>query len=98
VIRPALAEARLMTEKYAHDAEYVAHVSGELRDIEEQILRSEEAMGLRPEGCLAGSSPCDQPADAGWIRAKSCELNLRLRRIEASSKLSDVPGLSKFRM
>jgi outer membrane PBP1 activator LpoA protein len=89
VIRPALVEAKLMTEKHARDAVYVATLTEELRDIEVKIAATEEAMQL---GSLVASSqrrPCRAPEDrpdANWIREKSRELDLRLRRIEESSK------------
>jgi len=89
VIRPALVEAKLMTAKHARDAVYVATLTEELRNIEAKIAAMEEALQL---GSLAASSqhrPCraskDLP-DANWIREKSGELDLRLRRIEHSSK------------
>jgi hypothetical protein len=88
VIRPALVEAKLMTEKHARDAVYVATLTEELRNIELNIAATEEAMQL---GLAASNqhSPCRAPQDcpdANWIREKSSELDMRLRRIEESSK------------
>ena len=90
VIRPALVEAKLMTEKHARDAVYVATLTEELRNIELKITVTEETLQL---GSVSGSSeprssrePRDW-TDARWISEKSSELDLRLRRIEESSKL-----------
>jgi hypothetical protein len=89
VIRPALVEARLITQKHACDTVYVATLAEELRNIEAKIAAAEECLKL---GCLTASSqyrscrtPKDRP-DADWLREKSSELDLRLRRIERSSK------------
>jgi len=90
VIRPTLVEAKLMTEKHARDAVYVATLTEELRNIELKIAATEETMQM---GSLTDSSqpgPGRVPrewSDAGWIREKSSELDRRLRRIEKSSKL-----------
>lgn len=89
VIRPALDEAKLITEKRAGDAVYVATLTEELRNIEAKIAAMEEAAQLCASAAavqfgLAGASE-DLP-DAKWIRAKSGELERRLRHIEQSSK------------
>ena len=88
-IRPALVEARLITEKYAGDPVYVVTLAEELRDIEAKIAAREQA-------AQAGSSPAaahievppitEDMLNANWIRSKSGELESRLRRIERSSK------------
>jgi hypothetical protein len=90
VIRPALVEAKLMTEKRSRDTVYVVTLAEELRSIEKKIAAIE---GLRldsqPEDAPAGESPgraCQDCPDANWIRAKSSELNRRLRRIEQCAK------------
>jgi hypothetical protein len=89
VIRPALVEAKLITEKHARDAVYVATLTEELLDIEVKIAATEEALQL---GSFAASNqhrrcraPQDGP-DANWIHEKSGELDLRLRRIEELPK------------
>ena len=90
VIRAALVEAKLMTPKRARDAVYVATLAEELRGIEEQIAKLEEAMHLGsacapelpPQKSPRPASDCD--CNAEWIRTKSGELDLRLRRIEHS--------------
>jgi hypothetical protein len=88
VIRPALVEAQLITTKHANDAVYVVTLAEELLNIEAKIAAMEEAAHLAPP------APADRPgaprgaedwSDADWIRAKSRELELRLRRIEQSS-------------
>src|SRR5208283_1590516 len=77
-IRPALVEAKLMTEKRARDAVYVATVAEELRSIEGMIVAMEDALHLPTEANAEVTSPsCDCGApndpDARWIRAKSGE-------------------------
>lgn len=95
-IRPALAEAKLITQKHAGDAVYVATLTEELRAIEARIAAAEEAVHLgssaAPVELRPRRAPEDMP-DANWIRAKSRVLGLRLRRIEIarSTKLSLEP-------
>ena len=89
-IRPALVEARLITEKHASDAVYVATLAEELRNIEVKIAAMEEAtqfgfpvaaIHVGPLFAAEGSS------GANWIRTKSRELDARLRRVERASRL-----------
>jgi hypothetical protein len=97
VIRPALVEAKLLTDKHARDAVYVVTLTEELRSIEEKIAAMEEALQLDSpqldspeENAPARERACRVPQggpDANWIRAKSGELDQRLRRIEQSAKL-----------
>jgi hypothetical protein len=91
VIRPALVEANLMTEKRARDAVYVVTLAEELRSIEKKIAALEEGPQLfsQQEDAVTGERACRAPQDcpdANWIRAKSRELDRRLRRIEQSAK------------
>jgi hypothetical protein len=89
VVRPALVEAKLMTEKHARDAVYVATLIEELRNIEAKIAATEEALQFGSFATSIQHRPCCAPKDrpnAKWIREKSSELDLRLRRIEESSK------------
>ena len=91
VIRPALAEAKLLTDKHARDAVYVVTLAAELRSIEDEIVAMEEALQLvsQQEDALALGRGCRTPQDgpdAHWIRAKSSELSQRLRRIEQSAE------------
>jgi hypothetical protein len=85
-IRPALAEARLMSKKRARDAVYVATLTEELRDIEAEIaavendLQLSSAAGTKDET----SVPSPQLPDADWIHTKSGELEARLHRIQQS--------------
>ena len=88
VIRPALVEARLITNKHAGDAVYMATLAEELLGIEAKLAAMEVAVQLGSSAPAARSSDCREPedwSDASWVRAKSRELELRLRRIEQSS-------------
>ena len=85
-IRPALVEARLITDKQAGDARYLAGVIEELRNVETKITALEEAFPVGSSAVLSQST-CGAPVellDAHWIRSKSNELGMRLRRIEKS--------------
>lgn len=91
VIRPALGEAKLLTDKHARDVVYVVTLTEELHSIEEKIAAMEEALQLvlQQEDALAQEKASHTPQngpDANWIRAKSSELSRRLRRIEQSAK------------
>ena len=73
---PALAEAKLLTDKHARDAVYVVTLAAELRSIEDKIVAMEEALQLvsQQEDALALGRGCRTPQDgpdAHWIRAKS---------------------------
>ncbi len=88
VIRPALAEARLMTKKHACDAVYVTTLATELLGIEAKISELEEDLELIPEGDLLKPEvlrAVPEPPSADWIRTKSAELDARLHRVEQSS-------------
>ena len=90
VIRPALAEARLMTEKHTRDAVYVVTLTEELCNIEGKIAAMEEAVQLDLSTASVQGGGNAAPADgldAKWFRSKSCELDLRLRRVEQLSKI-----------
>ena len=88
-IRPALTEARLLTAKRAGDTVYVATLAEELRTIEGKIaaMEKEKHLGLQgaPQGPSQGpaTSQAEDEWNADWIRAKSGELDWRLRRIRA---------------
>ena len=89
MIRPALVEAKLMTDKRARDAIYVVTLAEELRAIEKKIAAMEEALQLVSQqgDAPAQGSACRQDApDANWIRAKSNELAHRIHRIKQSAK------------
>jgi len=82
-----------MTAKRTRDAMYVVTLAEELRSIEEKIAAKEKALQLvlQQEDALAGGKACRAPQnrpDANWIRAKSSELDQRLRRIEQTAKES----------
>ncbi len=85
-IRPALAEARLVSKKRARDAVYVATLTEELRDIEAEIAAVENDLQLVSSGEAkdeATAGPPEAP-DADWIHSKSGELEARLHRIQQS--------------
>lgn len=85
-IRPALAEARLMSKKRARDAVYVATLTEELRDIEAEIAAVENDLQLSPAADTKNEMPAPPPEvpDAEWIHTKSGELEARLHRIQQS--------------
>jgi hypothetical protein len=88
VIRPILAEARLMSKKHACDAVYVTTLANELRGIEAKISAVEKDLELSSKGDLLRpeiSCAVPEPPSAEWIRNKSAELEARLHRVEQSS-------------
>lgn len=93
VIRPALAEAKLMTEKHARDLVYVTTLTEELRSIERMIATMETNLELaalpapQQEKLLADGA---EAVAAKWIRSKSVELDLR-RRIEQAAPSESPP-------
>jgi hypothetical protein len=97
VIRPALAEAKLMTEKHARDAVYVTTLTEELRNIERMIATMETSLELAvspaPEGERIPEAA--ESSAAKWIRSKSGELDRRLRRIEQAGP-SGLPQRTGF--
>jgi hypothetical protein len=82
-IRPALAEAHLMTGKQAGDVVYATTLAEELRSIEKQIAVLESDLRLTPANQAREQLPSERPS-AKWIRSKAGELEVRLRRIEKS--------------
>jgi hypothetical protein len=91
IVRPALVEAKLMTAKRARDEVYVATLAEELCGIERQLVALEETLHLGADEVLEPlSQRLPRPAPEGgwnaeWIRMKSVELDLRLRRLGQSS-------------
>jgi hypothetical protein len=86
-IRPALIEARLISEKQARDSVYVVTLAEELRTIEAKIAAMEEASGVGSSSDAdhdMGRHASEELRDANWIRTKSSQLNQRLHRIEKS--------------
>jgi hypothetical protein len=82
-------EAKLMTPKHACDAVYVATLAEELSAIDTKLSAMEATLQVDSTGEVdaARPRPCRMPEagpDADWIREKSSELDLRLRRIEKS--------------
>jgi hypothetical protein len=78
-----------MTDKHARDAVYVVTLTEELRNIEARIATLEKAAGLRSSAISQQVTAChasEEAVDGNWIRTKSRELNLRLRRIEKPSE------------
>lgn len=87
-IREALVEGKLITEKCARDAVYLATLAEELHSVEAKISAMETAANLTSVADVAKTVPHDANVDlpdAHWIRTKSCELDKRLRRIEQLS-------------
>lgn len=89
VIRPALAEARLLNAKHANDPVYLCTIAEELRNVEKQVATLEIALRPRPTATqvevTADTASADLP-DIEWIHTKSAELSRRLQRIEELSK------------
>jgi len=88
VIRPALAEAKLITEKHARDAVYVATLTEELCGIEGKLAAWEKELQLGSPGepsTRSALAAMPESPDAKWIHSKSAELEARLHRIEQSS-------------
>lgn len=85
IIRPALVEARLVTNKHAGDAVYMATLAEELLSIEGRIAAMEQSApvgSVAPSSRIGDSHGSKDWFNADWIRTKSSELELRLRRIE----------------
>lgn len=83
IVRPTLAEAKLITEKQGRDEVYVVTLREELRKIESMIASMENRLQLN--SAVVSQSFCPESEDsntAKWFHAKSGELNVRLRRIE----------------
>jgi hypothetical protein len=93
LFRPAIVEAKLMTAKHARDAVYVATLAEELSVIDKKLSALEQTLqvGSPPDLSSVPPRPCRMPEggpDANWIRQKSGELDLRLRRIEQNAPVS----------
>ena len=79
----------LITQKHADDAVYMATLAEELLNVESKIAAMEEAIQPgAPAAALQvrGRSGDEDWSDANWVRRKSCELKVRLRRLEQSSE------------
>jgi hypothetical protein len=94
-MRQALVEARLMSEKRACDAVYVATLTEELRNIEKKITALEPIRRSLVEESSTQAPPLpaseDLP-DADWIHRKARELELRLRGVEQAVKDENLSG------
>jgi hypothetical protein len=93
-IRPALAEAHLITGKQAGDQVYATTLAEELRDIERTIAALESDLHLAPAGD-GRQLPGERPS-AKWIRSKSAELEVRLRRVEKSCEGENPSGFTRL--
>jgi hypothetical protein len=82
-IRPALAEAHLLTDKHACDPVYIVTLTEELCRAERAIETMESSLQGKPsiESHEAGSAAPATPS-APWIRSKCHELHARLNRLE----------------
>src|SRR5579862_8719833 len=82
-IRPALAEAHLLTDKHACDPVYIVTLTEELCRAERAIETVESRLQGKPAIAThedVGAPP--MPATAHWIRTKCNELHSRLNRLE----------------
>ena len=97
-MRQALVEARLMSDKRACDAIYVATLTEELHNIEKKIAALEQIRRTPIDENLtqvsAVTAPEDLP-DAGWIHRKARELELRLRGVEQTFKHENGSGSNR---
>jgi hypothetical protein len=94
-MRQALIEARLMSEKRACDAVYVATLTEELRNIEKKIASFEQTRRSVVDESSTQAPPLPAPEDlpdADWIHQKARELELRLRGVEQAFKDENVSG------
>ena len=81
-LRPVLTEARLITEKHARDAIYVATLAEELHRVEAKVALVDELLQLGPPdepNCTPGNAP-----NVDWFHQKATELDRRMRRIEGA--------------
>jgi len=90
-IRPALAEAHLITGKQASDLVYATTLAEELRAIDTKLAVLESDLHLAAASDALHPLPGERPS-ARWIRLKSAELEVRVRRIERSSEEEDHHG------
>jgi hypothetical protein len=94
-MRQALVEARLMSEKRACDAVYVATLTEELRNIEKKITALERIRRSVVEEGSTQAPPLPASEDlpgTDWIHQKARELELRLRGVEQAFKDENVAG------
>lgn len=94
-MRQALVEARLMSEKRACDAVYVATLTEELRNIEKKIAAFEQGRRSSIDENLTQVSAVPESEDlpgADWIHRKARELELRLRGVEQTFEHENGSG------
>jgi small-conductance mechanosensitive channel len=88
--RPAIADAKLMTEKQARDAVYVASLAEELAAIDRKLSAMEQVLhpeSLQNRDCAGVSDPApEEDRSAQWVRTKCRELDSRLHRIAGIEK------------
>ena len=100
LFRPAIAEARLMSDKRAHDPAYVAALVQELTNIEGKISALERSLHTDPTRTSAQTRPCrtrDHAADAKSVRELSSDLYCRLRRLEQEVQAEPATTQSRRR-
>ena len=98
-MRQALVEARLMSDKRACDAVYVATLAEELRNIEKNIAALEQIRHSPIDENITQVSAVPAPEDlpgADWIHRKARELELRLRGVEQTFKHENASGSNRF--
>ena len=94
-MRQALVEAKLMSDKRACDAVYVATLTEELHNIEKKIAALEQIRRTPIDENLTHVSAVPAPdglPDADWIHRKARELELRLRGVEQTFKHENGSG------
>ena len=94
-MRQALVEAKLMSEKRACDAVYVATLTEELRKIDKKIASFEQTRHSVVDESSTHAQPfsaLEDLPDADWIHQKARELELRLRGVEQAFKDENVSG------
>ena len=99
-MRQALVEAKLMSEKRACDAVYVATLTEELRNIEKKIASFEQTRRSVVDESSTQAPPLLAPEDlpdVDWIHQKARELELRLRGVEQAFKDENISGSNSTR-
>lgn len=90
--RPAIVDAKLMSDRQSRDPVYVAGLAEELHVIDTKMAAIERTLQIEPapdQPNEAGENPtaeCERTAQ--WIRGKCEELDIRLHRIQKHEERS----------